>query len=283
MPRPIRKQTAKPSTATTKLQDKENNTPVTRRSQRQQEEQTPPPKFNPPAQFETPSAKSPKYGRSRLSNSSFRRVSLANNSPDGSVFDDLIDGFSPIKRAPPPESENDLDLVAMPDRIDEEEEEEEDGDGDGDGDSSSEKQDEDEEEESSAEFDIDSLVNKGKKRRISAEFDLELLGRERVGAGLPKRNRTLKYNTAETKAKKPTTTTTTKKTKTTAKKPAAATAKKTNPLRSTTTTNTTTKAKTVAASNKIINSKKDSLWPIDAKITKYFDDIDGFELAEEAV
>ncbi|KAJ1896728.1 hypothetical protein LPJ66_003815, partial [Kickxella alabastrina] len=197
-------------------------------------------------------------------------------SPDGSVFDDLIDGFSPIKRAPPPESENDLDLVAMPDRIDEEEEEEEDGDDD----SSSEEQDKDDEEESSAEFDIDSLVNKGKKRRISAEFDLELLDRERVGAGLPKRNRTLKSNTAETKTKKPTTT---KKTKTTARKPAAATAKKTNPLRSTTTTNTTTKAKTVAASNKIINSKNDSLWPIDAKTTKYFDDIDGFELAEEAV
>ncbi|KAJ1880951.1 hypothetical protein H4R99_001489 [Coemansia sp. RSA 1722] len=165
----------------------------------------------------TPKPLSPRYGR-RISNHgspASRRLSLMG----GTVFDGLIDGFSPIKAGPPPKEELEMrglvavDLEKEYARVStnglecvgegngsgtgsvidqQQQQQQEDGDAD-----------EDEDDESSGEFDIDQMVvtaggggggRANKRGHVGNGLKSEL-------EGLPKRNRTLKPSIAK-KSKK---------------------------------------------------------------------------------
>ncbi|KAJ2236337.1 hypothetical protein IWW45_001880 [Coemansia sp. RSA 485] len=235
----------------------------------------------------TPKPLSPRYGR-RISNHgspASRRLSFMG----GAVFDGLIDGFSPIKAGPPPKEEelemgglvavdlekeyarvstNGLQCVGEGNRSDtgsvidqqkqqqqqQQQQQQEDGDV---------GEDDDEDDESSGEFDIDQIVvtaaasgggggGRAKKRGLVDNGLRDGL------EGLPKRNRTLKPSIAKKS----------KKTSGGGRKQVAKTKKALAGER---------RRKPAAAA---AAAAKDKLKVLD---TDGFDDIDGFQLAEETV
>ncbi|KAJ1643667.1 hypothetical protein LPJ64_004575 [Coemansia asiatica] len=319
MPRPTRRQQQKQvkenssrstTTATTDVHHSRLLRSHTRHSSQQQQqpslEKTPSPakpsimSNSPLSDFplpHTPKPLSPRYGR-RISHGSpaGRRISLGGA---GSVFDGLIDGFSPIKAGPPPpQEEQDLsDLVSVDlekeysrfagvrkrpstgDKsvtgtvVDDEKVDLDEMDTNNHG-----SIDDDEDDESSGEFDIDKLVAAGRNQR-SARKPLGASdgNTARVNgsslllpSGLPKRNRTLKPVISKKKA------TNAKKKTTIAKTTAAKTTKTTNSTRNRNRQPTTTSSYLAAAAAAAERHPQ-------IIYSKGFDDIDDFKLVEETV
>ncbi|KAJ2725656.1 hypothetical protein GGI07_001156 [Coemansia sp. Benny D115] len=254
----------------------------------------------PPSDLLPPSPLTPKYGRSRGSlGSSRRRLSALLASPrglDGSVFDDLIDGFSPIKRGPPAESIEHMAMVPLELGVDDahvrthadeeqSEDEKEDNDSDNDNDNDSDNDSDnvndnnangDSASSSSAEdiaddsaFDIDNIVGlRAAKRRRIAASPPGLLERRGAGASLPARNRTLKAPTTSIPRNS-------KNVRRTATASAHLKSKpKSNPV--------SKPKKAPAPSNPKLKALEHAAKP-NPGAAACFDDIDDYQLAEEAV
>ncbi|KAJ2359146.1 hypothetical protein GGF43_000312 [Coemansia sp. RSA 2618] len=317
MPRPARKPPAKATSSTrASLQRKQKTTE--KGSTKKEEEELPGQENSTvnvsPAQRSidvrssprSPLAGSPRYGRRSAAH---RRVSFTPVSPSrtrrvsgGPEFDDLIDGLSPIKRGGPAAAEMELELsdqgeadaLPMPQDVlaEKEEEEEEErrprtraraaavstsstptgdvegpGSKDGEGESSAGSESDD--------FDIDALVVKSSKRPISRRAAVAVQS-EGPATGIPRRHRTQKPETpAKAKGRAPQ--------KTRKYVEAESSDSDVEPKNKKKKVATRGRSSKPSKPSKPGSKKADDIWAADANFARHFDDIDGFELAEEQV
>ncbi|KAJ1719273.1 hypothetical protein LPJ53_005936 [Coemansia erecta] len=285
MPRPTTRRAAaraqpaseqpEPKPEPEKKKEKENDSRLRPRERNSKAESTSParPPAESPGSIHSPKPGTPKYGR-RTSLGSPARRSLVFATPSPArlgtnattLFDDLVDSFSPIKRGPPPDDEDadddlvSVDLDAVPEYSDHDQDE--------DGQDRNDNDDSDE-------FDIDRIVGAGstrsKPRKRSAR-DAPDHEPAALADHLPKRSRTLK-SSPDSSAKK----TAKQKSKPKPKPKPKPKSTANPPLQRQQRRRAGTATATATATAKSADKKPA------ASSTKYFDDIDDFQLVEETV